>query len=344
MLPAARINLKDLAGLCRRVAIGVESGIDDRKIWAREADRGSGRLQQELRAVGDAVSRGQSITDAMAQAGDVFPPLVHDMVTVGETTGHLADVFRRLAEHYEHQLQLRRALLAGLVWPLTELALAVAVVGLLIWIMGVLGGVDILGWGLVGTKGLAVYVTGVGLAAAAVGGLLYAIRRGALWTRPLQHAALHLPAVGRCLRTFAMARFTWTLQLTLDVGMDLRRALPMAFTSTGNDYYARHAADTVADITAGCAVHETLRHTGALPVELLDAVEVAEESGRLTESLKRLSSQYAEQARTALATLSVVGGYLIWALVAAIIIALIFRLASFYLGTINELANPRSFR
>ena len=66
------------------------------------------------------------------------------------------------------------------------------------------------------------------------------------------------------------------------------------------------------------------------------ALQVAEESGRVVESMDRLSRRYEEEAELALRTLTVVAGFLVWALVAAIIIWMIFRLAGFYIGTINE--------
>ena len=67
---------------------------------------------------------------------------------------------RQLADHYEHQLKLRRTLSGSLTWPLIELALALSVVGLLIWVMGAIpqlakNNIDLLGFGLTGTSGLA---------------------------------------------------------------------------------------------------------------------------------------------------------------------------------------------
>ncbi len=340
-MAASRLSLLELARLCRRVATGVDAGIDDRRIWRREAEVGGRERRRQLAKVFEAVSRGNGLAESIAQSDDCFPPLVHDMVAVGEGSGHLSDVFRRLADHYEHQLRLRRSFVASLVWPITELVIAIGVIGLLIWIMGALGGTDILGFGLVGTSGLIVYlgiVTSVGLA---IGWLIREIVRGSLWTRSIQHGVLRIPIVGAAFRTLSLARFAWTLYLTLDVGMDIRQALALALKNTRNDHFARHAPSVLKAVSAGRSVHEALCGTRAFPQDMLDAVEVGEDSGRLTESLQRLSDQYEEQARSSLAILSVIGGYAVWGLVATIIIVLIFRLASFYLNTLNTLAAPR---
>jgi hypothetical protein len=55
-----------------------------------------------------------------------------------------------------------------------------------------------------------------------------------------------------------------------------------------------------------------------------------------------LSRQYREQAEAALRVLTVVGGFGIWIVVAAIIIVFIFRLAFFYINTISGLSAPIS--
>ncbi len=46
------------------------------------------------------------------------------------------------------------------------------------------------------------------------------------------------------------------------------------------------------------------------------------------------------RARAALATLTTLGGVAVWMVIAAIIIALIFRLALFYIGTIRSAMGP----
>ena len=49
-----------------------------------------------------------------------------------------------------------------------------------------------------------------------------------------------------------------------------------------------------------------------------------------------LSRQYRERARRAIATLTMVAGWVVWAAVGAIIIYMIFHLASFYFGMLND--------
>jgi type II secretory pathway component PulF len=342
MLFSPRISTRELARLCRRVGTSLEAGIDVRTVCAREAKHAAGLIaRSRLRAASEAVHRGASLSDGLAETGDYFPQMFRDLAEVGEQTGHLAESFIRLAEHYEEQLKLRRILVAASTLPMIELGFALGIVGFLIWIMGIIGQrgqetIDPLGFGLVGNAGLAVYLTFLAMIGIALFLVYQAIRRGMVWTRPIQLLLLRIPILGQAFQSVAMARLTWAMHLTLEAGMGLRRALKISLQSTRNAHYTRHVRSIDRAIEAGNPIHEAFLDTGAFTPHFIDAVRVGEESGRLVESMQVLSRQYREQAEAALRALTVVGGFAVWMLVAAIIIFFIFRLALFYINTLNR--------
>jgi type II secretory pathway component PulF len=258
---------------------------------------------------------------------------------VGEKTGSLSSIFRQLADHYEHRLKLNRLFLVAITGSVIQLGLALAVIGILILVMGALGVEDILGFGLTGVTGLMIYL----LIIACTAGSLYLVfrsaRRGASWTRPLQMLVIRTPGIGGCLQTIALSQMSWVLHLTMNVAIDVRRALTLALRSTGTDYFRQHTDQIVADVSGGGEIHRALSRTGVFPEDFIAAVEVGEQSGRLTESMGRLSKQYEEKAKAALTTLSVIAGFAVWAMVAGFIIFLIFRVFGFYVGTINDAVN-----
>lgn len=341
------LSNKALAELCHRLAVETDAGIDIRRTCEREADMARGSAKQKFTGIRDAVNHGDSLTSAFAHAGNLFPPLFVEMTHVGEQTGTLGRVMRRLEAHYRRQVQAQRLFLGAIAWPLFELAAAILIVGILIWILGVIAQrnngqpIDILGFGLVGTRGLIIYINFVIAAGLSIGGLVIAIRNGALWTRPLQRAVMRLPVIGNALERIALARLAWALHLMLNVEMDLRRLVPLALRTTGNDHYISHSDQIVADIARGNPLHLAFAHTRAFPAEFIDALTVAEESGRIVESMERLSNRYEEEAELAIRTLAVAFGWLIGFCVMALIVLLIFRLASFYIGAINNAVNMR---
>lgn len=337
-----QLSNKSLAELCHRLAVETDSGIDIRRTWQRESEIARGKFRPYIASVRDAVARGDSLSSALAQTGTVFPSLFREMADVGEKTGTLSKVFQRLEMHYTRQVQARRLFLGAITWPMIELAAAIFVVGVLIYVLGIVAQrnngkpIDILGFGLIGTKGLLIYINFVVAVFLCIGGVIIAIQRGMLWTRPLQRAIMQVPIIGGALQKLALARIAWALHLTLNVEMDLRRIVPLVLRTTGNDYYIQHTDQIVKDVVGGQPLHVAFARSRAFPGGFIDALSVAEESGRIVESMERLSDRYEEEAESAVKTLSLVFGYLIGACVMGLIVFLIFRLASFYLGTIDE--------
>jgi type II secretory pathway component PulF len=337
-----RVNTKQLAGLCRRMSTSLGAGVDLRRTLNREAETTRGGLQRRLIEVRDAAARGSPLAEGFAATSDYFPPLFRQLVEVGEKTGHTAEVFGQLAEHYDHQLVLRRVFLSSIAWPLTQLVAAVAVIGLLIWVMGFLATrgatADILGWGLRGTSGLAIYLLIVGGAATVILILVFAARRGAFWWRPIQRAVSRMPVLGRALSTLALSRVSWTLHLALDAGMEVRRAVRLSLANSGNARFIDAAEPMVTVISRGRPIYEAMSEVRVFPRAYVEAVTVGEESGRLVETLAILSRQQQDEARSALAVLVRLAGFVVWLMVAALIVALIFRLAGFYFGAIQKAA------
>jgi len=59
---------------------------------------------RSLRKVTEEVKRGENISDSLARAG-IFPPLLHQMVTVGETTGKLDEVLSKVSDYYDQDVE-----------------------------------------------------------------------------------------------------------------------------------------------------------------------------------------------------------------------------------------------
>lgn len=338
-----RIATKELAGLCRRLSMSLEAGIDLRTVVAREQERArSGALRGHLRQISEALNHGTSFPDALRHTDDYFPALFRNLVDVGDHTGHLGEACRQLAEHYEHQIRMQRVFLGAIAWPVLQLTAAIFIVGFLIWILGIVGDgkVDILGWGLVGNSGLAIYCLIVGTIVAVVALGIFALQRGVAWTRPVQRLILRVPVVGKALETLALSRLAWTLHLTLQAGMEIRRAVRLSLETTQNARYLDQIPQVEQSIREGNSLFDTFLETEAYPPEFLDSLRVGEQSGQVVESMAILSRQYRERATAALIALTVVAGFAVWGLVALVIIVMIFRIFSFYIETIQGALKP----
>jgi type IV pilus assembly protein PilC len=342
MFFSPRIATRPLVGLCRRLGTSLEAGIDVRTAWAREADRAGGPLRRNLLMVSRAINDGDSLASAVQMTGNYFPGLFREMLIVGEQTGHLDAVMIRLADHYQHQLDMRRGFVAAILWPMAQLVIAILVVGGLIWVTDLVRGLtgnkslDLVGIGLVGTRGLIIYAIGLVGVLIAFRVVLKAMSRGLMWTRPIQRIVLNIPGIGGVLQTVSMARLAWSLNVTLDTGMDLRQAIQLSLRSTQNAIFMDRILQIDAEIENGNSIYKTFCRAGVFPVEFLDTVAVGEDSGRLVESMAIAAKQYQDRAKSSLSILTTLAGWVVWAAVGALLLAVVFRLFSFYVGILDQ--------
>jgi type IV pilus assembly protein PilC len=345
MIFTPRYSTRDTAQLCQRLSIAIDAGIEARKIWADEANRARpGIAKSRFRTISEAVNDGHSMTQALAATGDYFPLLMRELTAVGEETGKLDAVYKQLSEHFQQRLKMRRVFLGAIAWPMIQLAAAVCVIGLLIWIMGFIremthSNLDLLGFGLYGTKGLIVYFAFIGLIVAGLWVVVRAISRGLAWTRIVQYSVLRIPALGKALTKLCLARFVWTFYITLESGMEIRRAVKLSLKSTNNAYFIDRTGEIDKSIKQGNSLHDAFSATRCFPPEFLDPLAVGEQSGRLSQTMENLSRQYQDQARAAITVLTMLAGLAIWAIIAALLVTMIFRIFFIgYLGPINELS------
>ncbi|MHB0959207.1 MAG: type II secretion system F family protein [Pirellulaceae bacterium] len=321
--------------MCQRLGTAQRAGVDILATLRRESGYGSLVYRRNMAEVFESVSGGATLAEAMRERSPYFPPLTCELVDVGEQTGNLESILLRLSEHYQHLLRLRRTFLIGIFWPVLQLTVAILVIGLLILLLGILG-TSTTFFGLSGIGGVIIYAIVVGSCIVAVGLLGFGLLRGWFGAWP-EHLLMRMPVVGKTLQTMALARLAWTLSLALNAGIDAGRAIRMALQSTQSGYYIRHAAEIEAVIIRGGQFHEALRGTGVFSDEFLTALETAELTGTESESLAHLSEDYQRRAETATLALAVAASVMIWALVAAMMIYVIFRLFfTLYLNPMNE--------
>jgi len=340
MFANPQIAWKPLAQFCRRLATALGAGLDVRRVLEREADSGSPWQRRQVAQVSAAVARGESLAGALATTGQYFPRFFLEMVGVGEQTGKLDHILPKLADYYEYLIKMRRMFLLGIAWPALQLVMAIVVVGVLIlalgWVASLTGEeTDILGMGLVGVRGFVRYLMLLGLIAA-VGLVSYRL----LTRGPLAHTVgqflIRVPGLGPCLRVNSLSRVAWTLGLAIDSGADARQSLRLALQSTSNDYYSRHVDEVDRRIRQGEEMHVALGATGAFPAEFLETLAVGEQSGKVSETLLRLADDYQARAKATMTGVTLAATLAVWCVVASVLIYLIFRVAGFYFGMLDE--------
>ncbi len=335
---------KTLAGFARTMSRMLEAGVDIRKALKSSSTRaGDSRLTAALDRIRRSVSDGNSLAESLAETDPLFPPLFRDLVHVGELTGNMPEVFQSLARYYETRIKQLQSLRSAITWPVIQLVAAVCIIGLLIFILGLLPPAgpdgkpfDVTGLGLSGTSGA---LTWIGTwAALAIGGWVFwkYTRNNLVSREAVDPLLLQVPVIGACLRDFAVSRFAWCFALTQKSGMSIQPSLECSLKAAENGAFTKAGAWIWRDLSEGETLTDALAGSRLFSTEFIQFVATAEETGTVPEQLDRLSHLFEEQAQRSMARLTSVFTGLVWFMTAGLIVFFILRLAMLYVGILND--------
>ncbi len=121
-----------VARFCRTLATLISSGVpilDGLEITAKTS--GNAIVEDAIMETRKSVEGGQSIAAPLKQT-DVFPPMVVQMISVGEQTGALDNMLSKIADFYEDEVDTAVANLMTLMEPILILFLGTVVGGIVI--------------------------------------------------------------------------------------------------------------------------------------------------------------------------------------------------------------------
>jgi type II secretory pathway component PulF len=329
-----RVGLADLIDLCRVLRHQLGAGMALHQVMKKQSERGRRSLRPITGRLSEAMLQGSSLGKALDVEKDAFPPLFLSMVKVGETTGHIAEIFGELERYYLLELQLRRQFRSQTFLPIAQFVFAVLIMAGVIYIVGLIAKdnkpiVTIFGLGgATGSLAFLGVVVGSLVTVATLYFIVAQLGRQKAW---MDRFLLGTPALGSCLRALVMSRFTLALQLTLDSGLSITKALQLSLDATGNAFFASRAEGVVQALKNGKPLHEALEASGLFSSDFLEMIVSSEASGSVPEMMRHLGQQYQEETARKMTMLTRVAGGLVWASVAGFIIWAIFKFAFIYI-------------
>ncbi len=121
-----------VAKFTRTLGTMISSGVpilDALQITARSA--GNVVIENSLLYTRERISEGRTIADPLAETG-VFPPMVVQMIAVGESTGAMDAMLQKIADFYEDEVDTAVAALTSMLEPLMMVFLGALLGGLII--------------------------------------------------------------------------------------------------------------------------------------------------------------------------------------------------------------------
>jgi type IV pilus assembly protein PilC len=333
MLFATQLPLSSLIEFCRVLRHNLAAGLTLPRVIRQQAERGPLPVRPVASRIAAELEQGESLEVALKRERAAFPPMFIALVTVGEKTGCMPDVFGELEKYFLLQQRLQRQFFSQVAWPLLQFFAAPFVIAMMIYVLAVLtpSGTkpfDPLGLGYTGVWGAIKFLLHFfGSIAALVG--LYVLATRSLQRRATVHELLlRMPVIGPCLTAIALWRFCMALRMTMNTGMSIVTAVRLSLRATSNAAFAARADKAREVLRGGEDLAQALAETGVFPQDFLDIIANAEEGGRVPEVMRHQAEFYEEETRRRLTILARAASGAIWLMVAGMLIFMIFRIAT----------------
>ncbi|WP_232603913.1 type II secretion system F family protein [Photobacterium carnosum] len=299
-----QMKSEDVTMVTRQLATMVESGVPVVQALTLMANsHHKGEMRATLKQVTTQVEAGSSLSKAMRSSSPLFDKFYCDLVDTGEQTGHLGQVFSRIAIYREKAEAMRKKIIKAMIYPsMVSITAILVTVLMLVFVIPQFAAI-FSGFGaelpwftrqvMKASDFLINYGFYLGL------GLLFTIisyrysyRHYYRFHYRMDKLSLKLPLVGGVLLKATISRFSRTLATTFNAGIPLLTGIQSA-GKISNNLYIEQAIDEVYNSTAaGMPLYVALRQADVFPELMLQMVMIGEESGALDDMLNKMAQLY----------------------------------------------------
>ncbi|PUU88409.1 type II secretion system F family protein [Halanaerobium congolense] len=301
-----KVKLKNLAVFSQQFAAMIDAGIslvDSLNILVDQTEHR--RLREVILKVRDDVETGVSLADAMAKHPAVFPQLYIQLVKAGESGGVLDRILNKLADHYDRQDELNSMVRSALYYPAVILTVGIIVVIFLVtqvvpqfvtmfqdfgselplptrMLLAISTFMQSYWWALLLAFIIVLFILG-------------RFRGTPAGKEKTDSWILKMPVIGPMMRKVYISRFSSTLAILVESGVDLLTALAIVEDVVGNKVYGEILTKARVRVREGSNLSDPLQESGEFPAMVVQMISVGEETGAIGTMLNKVSTFYDRQ-------------------------------------------------
>ena len=298
-----KVKIKSIAVFARQMTALITAGLPLMRALQLVTSQTEDKvLAKGLQQVTRDVEGGQSFSLALSRQPTIFPPLLTNVVRVGETGGFMARAMDSVAITYQKEVDLRGKVKAAMTYPVIVFFIAIiAVIGMVTFVVPVFekmfssmdAQLPLPTRILVAVSHNMTWI----LPALIIGGFLFGVwwrlnknREGV--RRAKDWVLMKLPVFGPLINKIAISRFSRNLAMMLNAGVPILQALDIV-RSVANNWPVEKAIDSISDaMRQGRSFHSPLASHPVFPPLVAQMVAVGEESGSLGNMLDNVADYY----------------------------------------------------
>lgn len=260
------------------------------------------------------VSEGTSFSQALSRHPDVFTEVYIALVQAAETSGLLDKVLTRLAENLERSEDLKKQIRSALFYPIIILlGMAGVIIVMNIFVIPQLGALYeslnlqlpfstqlVLGMSKMFTTFFPVVII-----AAIVGGFIFhRFSKTESGIKTIDKIKLRTPVIGNIVQLSIVDEISRTLSLLITSGSSIIESLNITARVAGNYYYRQAINNSSALVEKGVPLSTALDNQNIFEPIVVQMVKVGESTGKMDESLLKLSEYFERDMKIKIKTLT----------------------------------------
>jgi MSHA biogenesis protein MshG len=327
------VVLDDLLVFSRQMYTLNKAGVPILRAFAGlEASATKPAMADLLKDIRSSLDQGRELSTAMNRHVNLFGMFYISMIKVGEMTGRLTEVFKRLTDHMEFERDVRERIKQALRYPTFVLiAMAVAVVILNIFVIPVFAKVfagfnaelPLITRGLLGFSNWTLKwwpMMIVGAIASFFGIKAYLATPEGRYKWDARK--LKLPIVGDIILKGTLARFARSFALSSQSGVPLVQALTVVSQTVDNAFIGARIEQMRDGIERGETIARCAAATNVFTPVVLQMINVGEETGELDNLLFEIAEMYERETDYAIKGLSASIEPILLAVIGALVLLL----------------------
>lgn len=254
------------------------------------------------------IEEGKPFSQTLEKYPDIFSSIYVSLIKASETSGLMDKVLSRLAINLERQANLKSTVKAALMYPAVVVTGMIVVVGIMmVFVMPQLTVMyQNLGIELPLPTQIIVSVSNFVMTfwPFLIAGIIFTIFLFNRWHKTLSgqliidNVLLQLPVFGNLIKKMILTEISRTLGLLVGSGTLVVDALKQASDVAGNIHYKNAVMDISKRVEKGVPVGESTMFSPLFPPIFVEMVKIGEKTGKLDESLLKVSEYFENETDT----------------------------------------------
>lgn len=301
------VNQKELVIFFHELAVLIESKVPIvPSLEAIGDDTKNKYLQTVIKEIANDVEDGMALSESFAKHPKTFSSLTINMMRAGEISGNLEQAIQFIASNIEKNYQLTSKVKGALVYPAFVIS-AAAVTGFLAAtiilprLTEMIADMDVeVPWYTAAVMSFADFMSSywwsvILVVAGIVGGFVYYLKSDT-GKEEWDNIVLKVPVLGKLLHAVYIARFSDNLAALMIAGIPVVKALNLVGEVVGNAAYRDLLQESVKEVRTGGNISGAFMRSEMIPPLVSQMIRVGEESGKISDILKKIARFYEQEA------------------------------------------------